>query len=200
MAVDYCALGEAFGAGGADVVLAELFEHAGADHAGEDGGHGASHSDGGENDVGEAAGAGDWEPSQLDGEQNNEDGAEGDVGKREAEEADYRDEAIVPSVAMLRGVDSGGDGERDGDEQSGEGEFKGERVTLNEKFGDGLVVADGASEVAVEDAALVVEVLFRERSVEAVGVAGGGDIGGGGAFAEHLGDGVSGDQVDQEED
>ena len=46
----------------------------------------------------------------------------------------------------------------------------------------------------------VVEILLAERGVESVGVAGGGDVGGGRAFAEHLRDGVSGDQVDQQED
>jgi hypothetical protein len=47
----------------------------------------------------------------------------------------------------------------------------------------------------VEDAAPVVDVLLAEWRVEAVGVAGGCDIGGRGAFAEHLLDGVSGDEV-----
>ena len=46
----------------------------------------------------------------------------------------------------------------------------------------------------------VVEILLSQRGVEAIGVASGGDIGGRGAFAEHLRDGVSGDEVDQQED
>ncbi|HME37181.1 MAG TPA: hypothetical protein VKF84_18260, partial [Candidatus Sulfotelmatobacter sp.] len=50
------------------------------------------------------------------------------------------------------------------------------------------------------DAFPVMQVLFSKRGVEAVGVARGGDVGGGSAFAEHLRDGVSGDQVDEEED
>ena len=50
----------------------------------------------------------------------------------------------------------------------------------------------------MEHALPVVEVLLAEREVESVGVAGGGQVGGGSAFAEHLGDGVSGDYVDQE--
>ena len=60
--------------------------------------------------------------------------------------------------------------------------------------------AEGLAEVGVEDAAPVVDVLGAERGVEAVGVAEGGDVGGGGAFAEHLDDGVAGDEVDEEED
>ena len=46
----------------------------------------------------------------------------------------------------------------------------------------------------------VVEILLAERSVEAVGVARGGDVGGRRAFAQHLLDGISGDEVDEQED
>jgi hypothetical protein len=42
--------------------------------------------------------------------------------------------------------------------------------------------------------------LFAERGVEPIGVASGGDVGGRGAFAEHLLDGVSGNQMDEQED
>jgi hypothetical protein len=38
VAVDHLIFRQALGAGGADVVLVELFEHGGADHAGENGG------------------------------------------------------------------------------------------------------------------------------------------------------------------
>jgi hypothetical protein len=44
------------------------------------------------------------------------------------------------------------------------------------------------------------EILLAQGRIEAVGVAGGGDVGGWGAFAEHLRDGISGDQVDHQED
>ncbi len=81
VAVNDCALGQAFGASGTDVVLAELFEHGGADHPGEDGGEGSAHGDRGENQVRERACAGDGEPSQLDGEEKNQDWSEGEVGE-----------------------------------------------------------------------------------------------------------------------
>jgi hypothetical protein len=71
---------------------------------------------------------------------------------------------------------------------------------LREKSGYCLVVADGAAEVAVEDAFPVTDVLLTKRGVEAEGVTGGGDVSGRGAFTEHLLDGVAGDEVDQEED
>jgi hypothetical protein len=44
------------------------------------------------------------------------------------------------------------------------------------------------------------QILRVEREVEAVGVAEGRCVRGGGAFAEHLSDGVSGDEMDEEKD
>ena len=52
----------------------------------------------------------------------------------------------------------------------------------------------------MENTLPVADVLLAERGVEAVGVARGLDVGGRRAFAEHLLDGVSGDEMDQEED
>src|ERR1017187_5116714 len=49
--VDDGALGKTLGAGGADVVLIELFEHGGADHAGQDACKAAAQRDGGEDEV-----------------------------------------------------------------------------------------------------------------------------------------------------
>ena len=73
-------------------------------------------------------------------------------------------------------------------------------IALGDQLGDGLVVANRAAEIAVQHALPVVEVLLAQRSVEAVGVASGGDVGGRGAFAEHLRDGISGDEVNQQKD
>ena len=200
VAVDDGALGQAFGAGGADVVLAELFEHGGADHAGEDGGEGAAHGEGGQDEVGERSGAGDGEPSEFDGEEQDEDGAEGEVGERQAEEADDGEQAVVPAIAAVGGADAGGDREAERDEQRRQREAQRVGIGLGEAERDGVVEADGASEVAVEDAFPVVEVLLAERGVEAVGVAGGGDVGGGAPSPSICCDGVSGDEVDEQED
>ncbi len=63
-----------------------------------------------------------------------------------------------------------------------------------------MVVAEGRAEVAVENSLPVVDVLFAERGIKTVGVASGLDIGGRCAFAEHLLDGITGDQVDEQED
>lgn len=51
----------------------------------------------------------------------------------------------------------------------------------------------------MQNAFPVAEVLLAKRGVESVGVAGGGDVGGRRAFAEYLLDGVSGNEVDEQE-
>ena len=96
---------------------------------------------------------------------------------------------------MPAGMESG-----DADEERGEGEREGVGIALEDEVGDGVVEAEGLAEVGVEETVPVVAVLLAERGVETVGVAEGGDVGGGGAFAEHLDDGVAGDEMDEEED
>ena len=178
VAVDDGALGQAFGAGGADVVLAELFEHRGAHHAGEDGGERSAHGEGGENEVGERAGAGDGEPSELDGEEQDQDRAEREVGERQAEEADDGEQRGRPSDcgAGRSGLRRGSKDDRD--EQRCQREAQRVGIALGDQARDALVVAERGAEVAVQDAFPVVDVLLAERGVEAVGVARGGDVGG----------------------
>src|ERR1700733_7187195 len=65
---------------------------------------------------------------------------------------------------------------------------------------DALVIAKGWSQVAVEDAAPVVNVLLAEWSVETVEMTRGGNVGGRRAFAQHLLNGISGDEGDEQED
>jgi len=186
----------ALGSRSPDVILIQLFEHGGADHARQDGGERASHRDCGKDQVGQAAGAGDWKPAEFDGEEQDQNWSEREVWEREAEEAHNRKQPIVPVIAASGGADSGGNREHDRDEEARQREAQRVRIAERQKFCDRLVVADGAAEVAVEDAFPVSDVLFTERGVEAEGVTSGGDVGGRGAFAEHLLDGVSGDEVD----
>jgi hypothetical protein len=62
------------------------------------------------------------------------------------------------------------------------------------------VQAEGLAEVSVEGVAPVEEILGVYREIKFQGVAKGGDVRCGGAFAKHLDNGVSGDEVDEEED
>ena len=81
-----------------------------------------------------------------------------------------------------------------------EGEGKGIGVPLEDEVEDGVVEAQGLAEVSVDEAAPVVGVLQAQGRVQTIGVAKRGDISGGGAFAEHLDDGVAGDEMDEQED
>ena len=206
VAVDDCVFCEALGAGGADVVLVELFEHGGADHAGEDGGEAEAQRDRGKDEMQEEAGggagacAGDRQPAELDGEDRMRMGPRAKLGnERPTRETTPR----VRSCQWLRwsadqmpaGMES-----RDADQERGESEGEGVGVALEDEVSDGVVEAEGLAEVGVEEAVPVVGVLLAERRVEAVGVAERGDVGGGGSFAEHLDDGVAGDEVDKQED
>ncbi len=65
---------------------------------------------------------------------------------------------------------------------------------------DALVVAERWPKVAVEHALPVAEILLTKWRIETIEVAGGGDVGGWRAFAQHLLDGISGDQMNEQED
>jgi hypothetical protein len=136
----------------------------------------------------------------LDREHQDEDGAKGEVGEREADEGDNPQCAVLPSVAMKRGPDAGGNCGGDADEEGGDGEGECVGVPLEDKVGDGIVKTKGLAEIDVEQTVPIVGVLLAERSVEAVGVTEGADVGGGGAFTEHLDDGVAGNEVDEKKD
>jgi hypothetical protein len=62
------------------------------------------------------------------------------------------------------------------------------------------VEAEGLAEIAVEQAVPVIRVLDMKRQIKAVQVTEGIDVGGSGAFAEHLSDGVAGDEMDEKKD
>ena len=107
---------------------------------------------------------------------------------------------VLPAAAADGGGHSGGDGEDEADEQRGDGELDGVGVAGGNEMDDRIVEADGAAEVAVEDALPVVQVLDGEGLVEAVLVAERGEVGDGCSLAEHLLDGVAGDEMNEQED
>ena len=71
---------------------------------------------------------------------------------------------------------------------------------MSYKLRDRLIVAEGTSEVAMEHAFPVANVLRAERGVEAVSMADFGDLDGRCAFSEDLLDGVSGNEMNKQED
>jgi hypothetical protein len=70
-------------------------------------------------------------------------------------------------------------------------------ISLSYQLRNCLVVAEGASEITVENALPVADVLSTKWGVEAVGVARFCDLDRRRAFAEDLGDWISGDEMDE---
>jgi hypothetical protein len=96
-------------------------------------------------------------------------------------------------------VNSGRDRQNNSNEQTRQREAQRVGISLSYKLRDGLVVAERSSEVAMKDAFPVANVLGAERSVESVGVACLGDLDWRRAFTEDLGDGISRDEMDEQE-
>jgi hypothetical protein len=67
-------------------------------------------------------------------------------------------------------------------------------------MGDRVAESKRLAEIGVEQAVQIVGVLLAERRVEPVSVTERRDVRRGGAFAEHLDDGVAGDEVDEKKD
>jgi len=61
-----------------------------------------------------------------------------------------------------------------------------------------LVIPERWTEITVQNSFPIAEILLVERGVEAIEMSRGSDISGQRAFAEHLLNGISGDEVDQQ--
>ena len=66
-------------------------------------------------------------------------------------------------------------------------------------LGYALVEAQGRTQIALQHAFPVVQILPAEGKIETVGVPGSLYVGYRSSFAQHLQDGVAGDQMDQQE-
>ncbi len=143
--------------------------------------------------------SGDRQPAEPDPEDELEQQAgeehRGGVAK-DREDAQHR---IGPAVAHLGGDQAEGDADQQRDDQRVERQFQRRRAVGGKHLGDGAVVGDGASEVAGEDLAEVLEVLHDHRAVIAGRVDALGQLVGGEPPAQGRGDRVARD-AHQEED
>ncbi len=73
-------------------------------------------------------------------------------------------------------------------------------ITLRDQAGNSLIEAQRLAKVSVEHAAPVIQILLAERDIESIGVARRLNVSGGRAFAEHLLNGIAGNEVDQQKD
>ena len=195
--VDDGAVGEAFGAGGADKILVEDFEQAGAHEAGDDGGKGDCQGDGGQDELGGRAPAADGQPLEPEAEDENEDGAYDKHRDGQPEQGGGHGEAVGRGVTAHGGEgaepDAAGGGEKEGESAEREGDGQG----LGEDFVDAAVAVFGReAQIAADDVGEVAGELGPERSVELVF---GEELGfdGGGEFALAV-EGSAGGEADEE--
>src|SRR5712692_1004410 len=148
----------------------------------------------------EAAGPGDGKPSQFDGKKQDEHRSQREVRERQAEQTDYADGAIVPAVSALGGADARRNRKQHRDHQRCDGQLQRIRIALRNQASYILVVTQRQAQVAVQHAFPVIEVLRTQWEIKSIGVTGGLNIRRGSAFAEHLLNGIAGNQVDKKKD
>ena len=193
--------GEAFGAGGADVVGGKLFDHGGANHASEDGGERGAQREGGKDEMSEAAASGNGEPAEDHGKKENQDRAEREIGDGEAEESEEADGVIGTRAAFVGGEEAGGNADGGADQERDDGEFERGGIVFEDNLRDRLLEAKGFAEIAVDDAAEIAAVLHGDA-------AGRGRARGGAACRSSARapspsiccDGIAGNDVREEED
>ena len=217
-----------FGARGADVILAEHFEHGCPGDARDQGDVDAAQGDGGQDQIVQP-----WTDAArergvaLDGEH----GARHPVGgplsehaahqvgnaqpiereyvghqvadhehrDREAEDGEYHDEPVDPGAVLPGGEDAHGDGEPDGDDQRQDHQRDGRLETLLDHRGDRQVGEDRGAEVAPEYVPEPFEEANEERAVEPEANADPLDVGGARLVAGDDGGRVAGGEVEKAE-
>ena len=160
---------DAFGAGGADIVLAEDFEHAAAGEPGNVGGVGKSHGGGREDPVGWLEPSGDIEEPPFEAEDGDEDGAHDKGGEADADHGEGHGAEVEPCVAADGGDDACGETDGEGDGESGRSDDERDREGIADDLGvPHALILHGESEIAAGVGREGLPVLDRERFVEAV--------------------------------
>ena len=203
---------QALGVGGADVVLVDHVEHAGAGDAGDDGQRDRGQGGRGQDEVQERVqrrvrpthdeAVEHVEPGRVLGEQARvlpprrgqprqlhrehvlEDEAEEEDGDRHPEQRGQHGRGVHPRQVTPRGHVAERDPQADRDEQREQRELDGRGEEPDQLLGDGLAGGGGDAEVPSHQTAEVGEILLEDRPVEAVQRVELRDRVGGGPFAQ----------------
>lgn len=167
---DDAEFGGSLGAGGADEVLVEDFEHAAAGEAGEVSGVNQTKGEGRKDAVRGVIPAGGVEPAQVDGEEQDEEGAHDEGGHADADHGEGGGGVVPKGVFFDGSEDTERDAEEEGDEEGEAAQLEGD----GEGGGDDLV--DGAIGVTVGRAEVDAE---GGVEVEAMAETPGGETSGG---------------------
>src|SRR5712692_8049498 len=203
------ALGQALGAGRADIVLADDLEHARAREPRQRGGRGGAEGHRGQDEmpqhIGHAAAIGRahparGEPAELEREQQDEHDPRPEDGQAHPGDGHPHADAIEPRVLLDRRDDARGQADDDGDQERAPGQDQGGLEAQQHLGQHGATERDGATKIAPEDVAHPPRVLDDERLVEAKIPMEASDVLLGGLGAEHDGGGVPRGQVQDGED
>ena len=150
MAEDDGALGQAFGAGGAHVVLAEGFEHAGTGDAGDGGDEAGGEGDGGQDQMFPGADAGRWQEPELDGKDQDQNDCEEELRRDDAEDCAHGGGGVDHRSPAQGGENAEGQAEGNAEDDGGTSEAETVGQALEDHAGGGHAVAEGVAEVELQ--------------------------------------------------
>ena len=170
------ALFEALGAGGAHIVALQRLEHGAARVAHDHAGDGVAEHEGRHDRRRKALApilpradiARRRQPAERHGEEEDQHDAEPEVRRRDAPQRQHVDGVVDPGVALDRRDDAGGDADQERDRHRHDGELERHRQLLQDQLHHRLLQPHRLAEVAGEHALDPVQVLDRDRLIEAV--------------------------------
>ncbi len=191
---------DAPGSRGHDVELAKLVDHARACHSRENGRERRAKRHRRQHELGECASPGDWQPAELDGEDNREQWSEPEIRHRDPDQCERRGDVIDEGAGADRRDHAQRNRDDDGDEHGRRRQFEGRRQTVNDRSRHRLARSQRCSQVPVGGAVQKRDVLSVQRSIEPKPRAKLVDALRRGAIAEHRLDGIARDEMNQGKD
>ena len=144
------ALGQAFGAGGAHVVLPEGLQHAGTGDAGDGGDEAGGEGDGGQDQMLPGADAGRWQEPELDGKDQDQNDCEEELRRDDAEDSAHGGDGVDDGSAAQGGEDAEGQAEGNAEDDGGTSEAETVGQALEDYARGGHAVAEGVAEVELQ--------------------------------------------------
>ena len=200
MAEDHLALREALGAGGADVVLAQVLDHRGAGDARKDAHDASAHGERGQDVALPGVDAAGGQDTQVDREDLHELQAQPEVGQRDAGDGDNHADQVkgAPAVHGRQDADDDAQDGRPGD--GADGQVDGDGQARHEQRRHRALVGVGNTKVSLQNARDPLDVLGNQGLVQTELAANLVDLADRSGGTRDLTGRVTGDHVDEQED
>jgi hypothetical protein len=153
-----------------------------------------------QHELGQRASPGDWQPAELDGENNREQRSEPEIRHRDPDQCERRGDVIDEGAGADRRDHAKRNRDDDGDEHGRRRQFEGRRQTVHDRGRHGLARSQRCSQVPVGRGVQKRDVLSVERSIQPKPRAKLVDALRRSAIAEHRLDGIARDDMNQGED